>query len=357
MLIIATETFNEHLRILTAVLKALKSVGLKLNLKKCKFAYHELDYLGYHVNCDGIRPNNEHLNSMQRYPTPTSHEELERCLALFSIFRRFVCDFSRIARPLTDLKKKASFQWTAECDEAFSNLRYKLVNSPVLAVYNPTHETELHTDASSRGYGSVLLQRKEDKRFHTIAYYSKCTSEAESKCHSFELETLAIIYSLKRIRVYLEGIPFTIFTDCNSLTLTLNKKLINPRIARWALELENYDFSIRHRRGELMSHFDALSRAPIAAMIDAGDIDLNIQITQVRDPRIQTIRTELECGDMEDYKSDNGLIFRINKHGHRQLYVPGEMEANIMALIHEKYGHGGINKCMKQIKKHYFFRI
>ena len=98
------------------------------------------------------------------------------------------------------------------------------------------------------------------------------------KYHSFELKTLPVIYALRRFRVYLEGIQSTIVTDCNSLTLTLCKNLINPRIASWALESENYDYQIWHRRGELMAHADALCRAQIVAVIDNKDVDLNTQI-------------------------------------------------------------------------------
>lgn len=72
-------------------------------------------------------------------------------------------------------------------------------------------------------------------------YFSKRTADAESGYHSFELEARAVIYALRRFRVYLPGINFKIITDCNSLKMTLSKKEVNPRIARWALELENFD--------------------------------------------------------------------------------------------------------------------
>lgn len=78
----------------------------------------------------------------------------------------------------------------------------------------------------------------------------------------------------------MDGISFTIVTDCNSLTLTLSKKLINSRIAKWALELENYDYTIRHRRGELMSHNDALIRAPVIAIIEGDDIEYTYYVNE-----------------------------------------------------------------------------
>ena len=98
------------------------------------------------------------------------------------------------------------------------------MKAPILAIYNPNHETELHCDASTHGYGAVLLQKQNDSKFHPVAYFSKTTTAAESRYHSFELETLAIINALERFHVYLDGIPFKIVTDCNSLAMTLHKK-------------------------------------------------------------------------------------------------------------------------------------
>jgi len=102
-----------------------------------------------------------------------------------------------------------------------------------LALYSPEDDTELHCDAiaSSIGFGSILLQRKADGKLHPIFYFSIRTTDTESRYHSFELETLAVIYALKRFRVYLQGIEFKIVTECNSLTMTLNKKALNSRIA------------------------------------------------------------------------------------------------------------------------------
>lgn len=83
-----------------------------------------------------------------------------------------------------------------------------LCNSPLLMIYSPKLETELHCDASAVGFGSVLLQKQCDNIFHPVFYFSKRTSSAESKYHSFELEMLAIVYSVERFRIYLKRIKF-----------------------------------------------------------------------------------------------------------------------------------------------------
>lgn len=99
----------------------------------------------------------------------------------------------------------------------------------------------------------LVLSSCRNRRMHPISYYSRRTTAAEARYHSFELETLAIIYSLRRFRVYLQNMPFMIVTDCQLLTQTMAKKSLNARIARWALELEDYNYEIKHRQGVSMA--------------------------------------------------------------------------------------------------------
>lgn len=110
---------------------------------------------------------------------------------------------------------------------------------------------------------------------HPVFYFSKRTTEAESRHYSFELKTLAIIYALRRFRIYLQAIPFTIVSDCAAVTQTLDKRDITSRIARWSLELQSYDFKIIHRPGTRMLHVDAFSRG------------FSIPLSQDKDPKIK----------------------------------------------------------------------
>ncbi|GFS52234.1 transposon Ty3-I Gag-Pol polyprotein [Trichonephila clavipes] len=114
------------------------------------------------------------------------------------------------------------------------------------------------------GLAAVLLQRfPDDNSLHPIYYMSRKTSETERKYTSYELEVLAIIEALKKFKVYILGMPFIIITDCNALTKTMSKKDLNTRIARWALNLQYYDYTILHRSGSQMAHVDALSRIQV----------------------------------------------------------------------------------------------
>lgn len=193
-----------------------------------------------------IRPTDAHIRAVKEYPMPTTFKKVRSCLGLFSYFRKFIPNYAKVAHPLQRLKRDGvKFEIDDKCVAAFEELKENLVTPP---------------DASAVGFGAVLLQRQEDGKIHPVYYYSKATSADEARCHSYELETMAIVYALRKFRNYLCSVPFKIITDCSALSLTFDKKNMCPKIARWALELQHYNLRIQHRSGILMGHADALSR-------------------------------------------------------------------------------------------------
>lgn len=276
-------------------------------------------------------------------------------MGLSSYFRKFVPNFGQITKPLYNLlKSDVAFIVGAVELEAFELIKARLVSSPVLAIYDPKDITELHCDASSDGYGAILMQKKSDLKWHPIFYFSKRTTLVESKYHSFELETLSIIYALRRIRVYLYGIHFTIITDCESLRLTLNKKDINPRIARWAMEFQNYDYEVVHRAGKRMQHVDALSRTPTISVIEENSLEFNLAICQNADVNIKNLRSMLEKSEDKYFEMRNGLVYRKH-HNDVLFYVPVAMETAIMRKCHDEMGHLGVEKTVSIIMYNYWF--
>lgn len=168
------------------------------------------------------------------------------------------------------------------------------------------------------------------------------------------METLAIIYALRRFKIYLTGIKFKIVTDCRSLTLTLNKKIINPRISRWALELQDYDYSIEHRDGERMRHVDALSRSHHILIVESDSFEQALAASQQRDPTIRQLVKMLEKRDSSSYELINGLVYR--KIGKDVLfYVPSQMETDVIQTHHQALCHVGVEKCYIFLKKTYWF--
>lgn len=355
-IMLATKTLDEHLELLSEVRHCITVNGLKLQLLKCKFAYTTMEYLGFVISKDGILPGIGKTKAILQFPMPSDIRSVHSFLGMCQFFKRFIPGFARIANPLYKLlHKDVVFNFSEKCIESFNELKKALTSAPVLAIYDPTKETELHTDASSIGFGAVLLQKQQDSKLHPVAYFSKSVSKYEANYHSYELETLAIVYALDRFHVYLSGIPFTIVTDCNSLVLTFNKRDVNSRIARWVWEFERYNYKIKHRSGSLMNHVDTLSRYPIVATIDALDLDFQLRVTQNRDPVISKLKDTLEISESPPYELHDGVVYRRNKNNRMLFYVPCEMEQQLIQFTHEKIGHFGSDKCCDQMRLHYWF--
>lgn len=322
---------------------------------KCHFLLTEVDYLGYKVSGKGIQPNNRGVEAVTDFPVPRNVKQVQSFLGLVSYFRKFIESFSITAKPLYDLlRKSVEFRFGEEQLKAFNTLKKELLSAPILAIYDPGAETELHTDASSHGFGAILMQKGVDHKFHPVLYFSKRTTDSESRYHSFELEMLAIVYALRRFRVYLYGIQFKIVTDCNSLALALKKQEINPRITRWVLELQSYDYVTEHRPGTRMTHVDGLSRCNFVGIIEDNSFETNLKIAQNLDENIVELKESLEKSEHKFFEMRNDVVYR--KSGDKLLfYVPMEMEKSILFKYHDELGHMGIEKVFEILSKSYWF--
>ncbi|GFX70015.1 transposon Tf2-9 polyprotein [Trichonephila clavipes] len=211
-----------------------------------------------------IKPSLDKTKAVQNFPEPKNVKQVQSFLGLSGYFRKFIQNYSIIAKPLSDLlRDNAVFHFGPEQQLALQTLRQKLSENPVLHIFKQGAKLELHTDASKFGYGAILLQQSDDNKLHPVHYFSKKTTPQEEKYSSYELEVLAVIESLKKFRNYLVGNKFKIVTDCSAFQKTMSKKQLTPKIARWALFLEDFNYEIIHRPGKQMGHVDCLSRYPV----------------------------------------------------------------------------------------------
>ena len=161
---------------------------------------------------------------MKNWPTPTCVKEVRSFLGICSYYRRFIYQFSDVAKPLHKLTEKGqTFSWTDECMQAFEMLKQKLemlkqklTEAPILA--HPDFEKEfiLDTDASDVAIAAVLSQKFDGKE-HVIAYASKTLSKCERRYCVIRKELLAVVNYVKHFRHYLYGKRFTLRTDHGSL--------------------------------------------------------------------------------------------------------------------------------------------
>ncbi|XP_037931255.1 uncharacterized protein LOC119666053 [Teleopsis dalmanni] len=270
-LIIPADDEEDGVRKLKEVLFVAENHGLLIKWEKCAFLRKSVEFLGHLVEHGEIRPSEEKIRAVKKFPTPKNLHGVMSFLGLTGFFRKFIKGYALVAKPLTDLTKKhESFVWGEIQNNAFVLLKESLCCDPVLKLFNPTLPTQLHTDASKEGYGAVLLQKHGNKNYHPVFYLSYKTKAAEKNYCSYDLEVLAIVIALKKLRIYLLGMSFEIFTDYKAFQQTMDKNTLNSRVSNWAMQLEEFYCKVSHRSGSSMRHVDALSRYLVVLQVEDG---------------------------------------------------------------------------------------
>ncbi|XP_070072240.1 uncharacterized protein [Drosophila takahashii] len=249
-IIVIGTSLDEHFTNLREVLRRLRQANLKLNKAKCKFFQHSITYLGHVISEDGIHTDPDKIAAVRELKPPTNCKELRRCLGIASWYRRFVENFATIVQPMSALLRKGrKWTWSDPQQQAFEDLKKKLTEALVLACPDFNLRFQLQTDASDFGLGAVLTQQV-DGTERVIAYASRRLLAAEENYSATEKECLAIVWAIRKMRCYLEGYRFDVITD--HLALKWLNSIDNPtgRIARWALEVQQFQFDICYRRGQ-----------------------------------------------------------------------------------------------------------
>lgn len=355
-LIVLSKDVPEGIERLKKVFSTAAEYGLQIKWSKCQILQRKVEYLGYVVEEGRMKPSDNKTKAVRNFPTPKNLKELQSFLGLTGHFRKFVQNYSLIAKPLSDLTKKdAEFIIGEEQQRAIENLKSALTKEPSLLLFRHGRETELHTDASKFGYGAILLQKcPDDGMLHPVYFMSRKTTPTEQNYDSYQLEVMAIVVALKKFRVYLLGIPFKIVTDCSAFEMTMRKKDLITRVARWALKMQEFEYTIEHRAGARMMHVDALSRYPVSVITrDQQSVTMAIQKAQQDDDRIKTIIKVLESGPYDDYVVKNDILYKV-KDDQELLVLPKNMQSEVINKLHGN-GHFGVLKTEKLILRQYYF--
>lgn len=269
-IIIFSGDHDQHLKDIAMVLERLEEAGLTVKNVKCRFFYEQLAFLGHVVSQEGISPDPSRVEAIQHLTAPTDVKTLLSFLGITGYYRRFIHRYAEIASPMYKLvRKDVEWTWNDDCGKAFKVLKRALVTAPILRNPDFTHAFHVITDASGYGLSGVLAQRIPNANGelleYVIAYISRTLSEYEAKWHIRELECLAIIWSLRKFRPFIEGCEITVVTDHESLRWLANLEDPTGRLGRWVMEIQHLNLKIEHRPGRKHQNADTPSRDPLPA--------------------------------------------------------------------------------------------
>ncbi|KAL6417016.1 hypothetical protein ACFW04_014726 [Cataglyphis niger] len=344
-IIVISKTFDDHLRLLTEVFRRLRDARLRLNPDKCKFC---VDRLKIPRAC---------ISAVENWPEPRTVKQVRQFLGMASWYRRFIANFWTIAAPLTNLtRKNAKWKWGIEETTAFRELKKTLVSAPVLACPDFARRFILQTDASTSGLGAVLTQNFEEGE-RVIAYASRTLNSAEKNYSATELECLAVVWGIRRMKGYLEGYPFTVITDHQALKWLQRLEAPTGRLARWLFELQQYDLEVKYRKGTLNRVADALSRQPEVCVAKPRRSGWYQRVLE---------ETERDPPNRPDFRIQNGKLYKHILHSLNfketsaeeqwKECVPKKQRTKILNQHHNEptAGHLGIAKTIARIAEHFY---
>ncbi|PIK38608.1 Septin-8-A [Apostichopus japonicus] len=270
-IIIFSHTFEEHLERLKAVFQRLEDYGLKVKPSKCQLLRKRVKYLGHIISEEGVETDPSKIEALQTWPVPRSVHDVRSFLGFTGYYRRFIKDYSKMAKPLHALtagthppgkRKDPSWNWTPECQAAFETLVKELSSPPILAFADFSKPFILHIDASGLGLGAALYQTQDGKE-RVVAYASRGLRKGEMHYPAHKLEFLSLKWAVtEKFKEYLYGRKFTVLTDNNPLTYVNTTAKLDATGHRWLAALSTYNYDLHYRPGKRNGDADGLSRRP-----------------------------------------------------------------------------------------------
>ncbi len=339
-ILIYSDSYEDHVKQVRAVLQRLLAHQLYAKLEKCEFNLTSVSFLGYVISSGGVTMEDQKVQAVIDWPQPVTVKELQRFLGFANFYRRFIRNFSTVAAPMTAMLKKGRqhLKWTPAAIAAFQKLKERFTTAPILHHPDPEREFIVEVDASSTGIGAILSQRHGNPpKLYPCAFHSRKLTPTEQNYDVGNRELLAMKAAFEEWRHWLEGAkhPFTVLTDHRNLEYLRSAKRLNHRQARWALFFTRFDFSVTYRPGTQNTKADALSRLHESSIVPHTHESI-ISPTIILAPIQWDIMTEITEAQATDPPPAETPPNRT--------YVPFALRQRVIQWVHSTLssGHPGI---------------
>ena len=350
------DSYEGCLENLRKVLERCQEKNLVLNWEKCHFMVTQGIVLGHIVSKKGIEVDKAKVELISNLPTPKCVRDIRSFLGHARFYRRFIKDFSAIARPLCNLlAKDVPFAWSQACEAAFEKLKTMLVSPPIMRSPNWNLPFEIMCDASDYAIGVVLGQR-EDKKAFVIYYANKTLDSTQASYATTEKEFLAVVFALEKFRSYIVGSPVTIFIDHVALKYLLSKQDTKPRLTRWILLCQEFNLTIKDKKGVKNVVADHLSRLVLESSshgVPIGDSFLDEQrfalfycpwyadivnylVTVQIPPQWNSQQKRKFLVDIKKYYFDDPYLFKYCQDQLMKRCVPNDDQIGIITFFHSE---------------------
>jgi hypothetical protein len=226
-ILIYSKTWADHLRHLRAVFDVLRQHRLFVKRSKCAFGAPSVAYLGHVISAAGVAMDPAKVQAIVDWPAPRSVRAVRGFLGLAGYYRRFVHNYGTAAAPLTALLKRDGFTWHDEAAAPFTTLKAAVTSAPVLAMPDFAKVFVVECDASSHGFGVVLVQEG-----HPMAFFSRPIAPRHRALAAYERELIGPVQAVRHWRPYLWGRQFIVKTDHNIFLISALRR--SPNITGWA---------------------------------------------------------------------------------------------------------------------------
>src|SRR6267154_614221 len=271
-----------HIKICHMFFDILEKSSLYLKPAKCEFFQTEVDYLGIHVKNGELMIDPAKIAGIKDWPTTLKNvKEVRSTLGLLGYHRPWIPNFSKIAKPLTDLLGKGrEFAWDQICEDAVKKLIGLVTSEPVIVPPDPDRQFILYVDASQFATGTVLYQPDLERTDHhgnpllwPIGFHSQTFNKAEQNYPIYDRELLAIVRGLRNWRHLMRNTthPVMVITDHANLQYYREPQKIGPRVNGYIVELADYNIQLVYKPGA-SNKADELSRRPDMAPEDEEEL-------------------------------------------------------------------------------------